>query len=88
MIDPREDPKTDQFAEPRRLLCQIEAEIGQTEQTYKRIVDEGADHFHELHRRAQDHLDENNVDEYVAQATALATMRDRHAQAVSRFSKA
>lgn len=87
MIDPRENPETDELAEPRRLLLQIEAEIQQTGQDYHRIVHEGATHFQALHRRAGEHLDEHTVDEAVEQASALARMRDRHALKAGRASK-
>jgi len=83
MSDPREDPKADVLAEPRRLLCQIEADIKQTGTDYDRIVREGSDHFNALHQKAQAQLDEGNVDEYVEQAHALASMRDRHTAAAS-----
>lgn len=80
MTDPREDAATDTLAEPRRLLCQIQAEIDQTGRTYHRIVHEGAEHFQTLQRKAQEHLNENTVDEYVEQGNALHTMLERHAQ--------
>lgn len=87
MIDPREDPETDTLAEPRRQLCQIEAEIQKAGSDYDRIVREGAAHFQALHRRAAEHLDEDTVDEFVEQGHALARMQDRHAQAASRAAK-
>jgi glutamine synthetase type III len=86
MIDPRENPDTDELAEPRRQLLQIEAEIQQTQGDYRRIVHEGSGHFRELHRKAQDHLDLDNVDEYVEQAHALGRMVDRHATAAGGMS--
>lgn len=87
MLDPRDKPEEDAYAEPRRQLCQLEAEIKATGRDYDRIVREGADHFQALHRKAMEHLDESNVDEYVGQAHALSTMVDRHATASSRASK-
>lgn len=87
MADPRENPETDVYAEPRRQLLQLEAEIQATGRDYHRIVHEGADHFHELHRQAAKHVDESNVDEYVEQKSALAKMLDRHALSSSRVAK-
>lgn len=83
MMDPREEPQTDTLAEPRRLLLQIQAEIDQTGRTYHRIVHEGTEHFQALQRKAQEHLDENTVDEYVEQGNALHAMLERHAQAAA-----
>ena len=87
MNDPREDAKTDTFADARRQLCQLEGEIKATGRDYDRIVREGADHFQALHQKAAGHLDESTVDEYVGQTNALAVMQDRHATAASRAAK-
>ena len=87
MDDPREDPKTDTFADARRQLCQLEGEIKATGRDYDRIVREGAGHFQALHQKAAKHLDENTVDEYVEQANALAVMQDRHATAAALAAK-
>lgn len=87
MSDPRENPETDVYADARRQLLQIEAEIQATGRDYYRIVHEGAQHFGELHKRAAKQIDEGNVDEYVEQAHAMATMTDRHAVKSSRVAK-
>jgi hypothetical protein len=81
-VDKDEDP---QVADARRQLLTIEAEIQNTGRDYHRIVTEGANHFGELHQRAMQHLDEDNIDEFVQQGAALAHMQDRHTLNASRY---
>lgn len=83
-------PTPDTFREHRRLLCQIEAEIQDGEDTLHRMRTEGADHFRQKGARARamlSSLGPDAIDRYLEQMNGVAQLDEAAEEGPSRATR-